>query len=278
MTDEEVSGEPAVDKPKTDFELETNEPKTEEPKKSEVKEEVKEEKSDDQGEGKKSRRGGWQRKIEKLELENAELRKLKEAKQEDAKPAEPAKDGRPVPDDFKDWDTYNEALIDWKADQKIVKALEEKSQKDEAAAKEAKAKEEKLTQIERYQDNVDKAKEAYPDFEEVIKSYEGPLTLEMQDALLDSEIGPEIAYYLAKPENLDLAEDISQMTVAGMIKAFGKIEALLETKSQTPAVKTTKSPPPINPVKAKSSGSKLEYTENMPFEDYKRMRLANKTR
>lgn len=273
MTDQDVSGGNAVDKPKNDYvvqdkeQVKASEVKAEEPKKAIIPEEQVEDQ--DQGEGKKSRRGGWQRKIEKLESELAALRANKTEQPKIEKPAEPAKDDEPKPDDYKSWDDYNRALVKWEAKETIKQALDDRDKKAEEKSKADKARTERQTQVERYEDGIEKAREVHEDFDEIIENYDGPLTNEMQRELLASDVGPEIAYYLAKPENRKLAEDISKMTVGGMIKEFGRIEAKLEKSPVTPAVKTTKAPQPITPVKQKSSGT-LEFREGMPYEDFKR--------
>ena len=65
------------------------------------------------------------------------------------------------------------------------------------------------------------AKKIHDDFDEVIEDYDGPLTIGMQQALVDSEIGPQVAYYLAS--NRKEAERIGKMTsLVEINKAIGK--------------------------------------------------------
>lgn len=68
--------------------------------------------------------------------------------------------------------------------------------------------------------------------------------------MLESDVGAEIAYHLAKnPELFEKLND-PKLSVITLGRELGKIEALLEGKKQgKAAVKTTNAPAPISPVK-----------------------------
>jgi len=231
---------------------------------------------DDQPKGdkaKKPRRGGFQKKIAKLEAELAAIRAEKTGGKQDDPPAKDAPKAaeKPKPEDFTTYDDYIEALTDWKTDQRIEKR--ENDRRTEAKASEFKKSQQ--TKVQRYEEGIEAVKEmeGYEDFDEVIEEYDGPLTIGMQQALLDSEIGPQVAYYLAK--NPDEAERISKLNLIEMNKAIGKIEARLEKSSQkgegdegkaTKVAKTTKAPPPINPVKGSAKSKKDP--DDQSYEEY----------
>jgi hypothetical protein len=91
-----------------------------------------------------------------------------------------------------------------------------------------------------------------PDFEEVLASSDVPMTPPMQQAIMESDIGPKLAYYLAN--NPDEAEKIAAMSPIGAIRTLGRIEERLATAK--PAVQTTNAPPPIRPTGARAAVTK----------------------
>lgn len=224
---------------------------------------------DDSGKARKRKRGGFQKKIARLEAEVAELTaRLKDqpAKKDDgaSKKADDAPPKRPDPKDFKTYDEYTEALTDWKVDEKLRKAEEAR----QTEAKKSEFKEAQQTKVQRYEKGVEAAQAKYDDFDDVIEDYDGPLTIGMQQALLDSEMGPEVAYHIA--QNPKLGEKMAKMTLVQINKEVAKIEARLEAKQGDKAAdddkKTSKSPPPIDPVKGSSKSKKS--VEDMDYEEY----------
>lgn len=225
----------------------------------------------------KRKRGGFQKKIARLEDEKEYWRKKAlegsekpSQKADDQKKAEKRDDAKPDPKDFDDYDAYSEALTDWKVDQKL-KARDEERQTE---AKKSEFKKSQETKAQRYEAGIEDARKIYDDFDEVIEEYDGPLTLGMQQALVDSEIGPQVAYYLAS--NRKEAERIGKMTsLVEINKAIGKIEAKIEAQQEGKGnaddePKTTKSPPPINPVKGSSKSKKDP--DDMSYEEYRKER------
>lgn len=227
----------------------------------------------DAGEGKK-KRGGWQRKIDRL---NAELAAEK-AKNAGVKPVEdPAKpkaaaetiEGlRPKPDPndpkYKDktWAEYNEDLIDWKDEKRQLERT--------AESKKVEAKKDLETKVSFYKEKASEAKKIHDDFDEVLQDYEGPQSPELHRALIESDNGAEVAYYLAS--NPEEAEKMRGMNKDQLNRFIGRVEAKLETGivKETPAVKTSKAPPPIKPVgKGSASEPVIDFPENGTYEEKK---------
>lgn len=233
-----------------------------------------EDQSDDEDSGKrrKRKRGGFQKKISRLEEEKEYWRRKaletseKTPQKQDQKPkAEDAPPKKPNPKDFETYDEYSEALTDWKVDEKLRKAEETR----QTEAKRTQFKEAQQTKVERYEEGIAEAQKAYDDFDEVIEDYDGPLTIGMQQALLDSDMGPQVAYHIAK--NPKLGEKMAGMTILQLNKEVAKIEARLEKSEKgkgegTVAKKTSKSPPPIDPVKGSSKSKKSP--DDMSYEEY----------
>ena len=115
-----------------------------------------------------------------------------------------------------------------------------------------------------------------PDYDDVIRST--PITLgnEVLQAIKESEVGPEVAYYLAKNPN-DISR-INQMSVASAVREIGKIEAKLTTVAPTPkqTAKVTQAPEPIKPIKEGNSAVSVDY-DKMSIDDFMRRRIAETT-
>ena len=102
-----------------------------------------------------------------------------------------------------------------------------------------------------YREREEDVREKYADFEQVAYNPALPITQAMAETIHESDIGPEIAYYLGS--NPTEAKRISQLSPLAQAKELGKIEDRL-TK-EPPAKKTTTAPPPIAPVKGQGSGN-----------------------
>jgi hypothetical protein len=229
-------------------------------------------------EGERKRKSGFQRKVDKLtrkaadarreaEFWRAEALKTRDQKSEE-KPLkqESAPNGRPKPDDFDSHDGYVEALVEWKADQKL-KAKDQ-------SEKEARLKAEQEKQFSAHVERVETFKKNHPDFDELMEEVDDiPMSLGMQQALLDSENGPELMYELAK--NRKEYERINSLPAFSLARELGRFEAkLAKESSANNEVKTTKAPAPIKPVggMAASGTRKNIYDPDTSFADYVRLR------
>jgi hypothetical protein len=97
------------------------------------------------------------------------------------------------------------------------------------------------------------------------------MPVHLNQLLLDSENGPELAYHLAKDaENFARVCKLSPIAAA---RELGKIEATL-TKAPESAkeIKTTKAPAPIKPVGGSGSANSKEFREDMTYPEFKRWR------
>lgn len=226
---------------------------------------------EDSGKRKKRKRGGFQKKISRLEEEKEYWRRKaletseKPQKKEEKPKAEDAPPKKPDPKDFETYDEYSEALTDWKVDEKLRKVEETR----QAETKRSQFKEAQQTKVQRYEEGIEQAQKDFEDFDEVIEDYDGPLTIGMQQALLDSDMGPQVAYHIAK--NPKLGEKMAGMTILQLNKEVAKIEARLEKSGKgsgegKATKKTSKSPPPIDPVKGSSKSKKSP--DDQSYEEY----------
>jgi hypothetical protein len=102
-----------------------------------------------------------------------------------------------------------------------------------------------------YQEREEAAREKYNDFEQVAYNPNLRVTTVMAEAIRDSDVGADVAYWLGS--NPKEAERISRLSDIAQAREIGKIENKL---SIDPVVKkTTSAPSPISPVTSRSSGN-----------------------
>jgi len=210
-----------------------------------------------------------------------ELRESLEAQvrelQNKAQPtAEPKFEAEPKPEQFTDMYEYQQALIDYKVDQR----LGEEKQKEANARAEA----ERQKVINTWAKRVEAAKSEIPDFEDMVGSADVAVSNEVRDAIFESEVGPRVLYHLA--ENPDLAEKLNGMTMTAALRMIGKLESQFEKKPeeqlQKTAVNKSKAPAPINPIRSAANGRDVNLTSDGQFhgsyQAWKAARLAGRIR
>ena len=124
-------------------------------------------------------------------------------------------------------EAHAEALVEWKIEQK-------------AKAEQVQSRQRKFSE----QEEAFRAE--HPDYDEVAKSPDVPISRDMVLAIMDTENPPAIAYYLGN--NPEEAAHIAQMSPIAAARAIGRIEAKLAAPAEKPAPvlpkKTTTAPPP----------------------------------
>jgi len=208
-----------------------------------------------------------QREREAREAIEAELRSLK------AQSAPAPKDNEePKPEQFSDMYEYQQALVDYRVDQR----LNEERVRAEQARQEA----QRQQVINTWAKRVESAKSEMPDFEAMVSSADVSVSNEVRDAIFESEVGPRILYHLA--ENPEIAEKLQGMTVTRALATIGKLEAQFEAPQTKPTVGKSKAPAPINPIKASANGPVTELDSNRQFhgsyQAWKAARLAGRIR
>ena len=109
----------------------------------------------------------------------------------------------------------------------------------------------------------------------------------VRDAILESDVGPQILYELAS--NDELAEKITKLSPINALREIGKLEARFEDASKNAAPKTvktasekSKAPAPINPLKATSGALNTKIGSDGQFHgtyaQWKEARRAGKIR
>ena len=189
-------------------------------------------------------------------------------------PQAPKVDEEPQPSQFNDAFEYAKALAEYTADKRIAEMKQ-----DEAKAK-AEAERQKV--IDQWASKVQKAKADLPDFDDIVASSDVVVNDDIRDAILESDVGPQILYHLA--ENDDVAKKIAGLSAKQALREIGKLEARFEVKETAPETKTivrSKAPAPIQPLRG-SSPADVPLSSNGEwhgtFQAWKEARKAGKIR
>ena len=142
----------------------------------------------------------------------------------------------PPADQFESPEAYAEALALQKAEELVAQR--------EAAKRQTQV-------LDSYHEREEDARSKYDDFEQVAYNRAVPITQTMAEAIRESEVGPDVAYYLGA--NLEEANRISKLSAASQAREIGKIEAKLA--AAPPVKKTSSAPAPITPVTPRSSSA-----------------------
>jgi hypothetical protein len=126
-----------------------------------------------------------------------------------------------------------------------------------------------------YSDRIAKTAEKYDDFDEIARNPDVKVSGVMAEAIVYSDNGPEMQYYLGK--NPAEAERIMKLPPTIQLMELGKIEAKL-AGTPAPAAPTppkiSTAPPPITPLKTGDSAPASKAPEDMSMDEYKAFRKA----
>jgi len=152
---------------------------------------------------------------------------------------------KPQASQFQDAFEYAEALAEWSAEKALVERDKQEQQR--------KIEIERQEVIKSWTSKLEKAKAELPDFDEMVASSSVQVRDEVRDAILESDVGPQILYQLASDD--ELAQRISSLPVNKALKELGKLEVQFERKEAPAEVKSepvarSKAPAPIKPLTA----------------------------
>jgi superfamily I DNA and/or RNA helicase len=179
----------------------------------------------------------------------------------------------PRADQFTDAIEYAKALAMWSTE----KALYERDKQEaERKAAEEQAKIQKL-----WSEKLEKAKPNLPDFDDLVTSSNVQVSNEIRDAILESDVGPQILYELAS--NTEYANKVAGMPLIKALREIGKLEARFEQETAEPAKKPvavqSKAPAPISPLKGTGSAEVITSdTDKLTYAQYKELRKARRIR
>jgi len=188
-------------------------------------------------------------------------------------PQAPKVDEEPQPSQFNDAFEYAKALAEYTADKRIGEM-----RKQDAEAKEA---QERQKVIDQWANKVQQAKASLPDFDDIVASSDVVVNDDIRDAILESDVGPQILYHLA--ENEDVAKKIAGLSAKQALREIGKLEARFEAKETAPPppIVRSKAPAPIQPLRGSSPADTPMSTTGEwhgTFQAWKEARKAGKIR
>lgn len=216
------------------------------------------------------KKGGFQRRIDKLTAERyrleGELKAYRE--REAAAQAKPAQaeaktadaDPEPKQDDFATYELWVKAQARWEARQVAREEVQTLTAKQEKEYEAAELEERDRQVVEAYQGNVKAFAAEHDDFDEVV----GTIAMRkavgeaVQIAIMEEPAGPQIAYYLG--QHPELCQQLNDLSPAAAVAKIGRLAERLapelsdeeeaeEEESPKPQPKRAKLPAPIVPTR-----------------------------
>jgi hypothetical protein len=194
----------------------------------------------------------------------------------------PVSQGRPKPQvaevgtKYPDYESYVEALADWKAEQREAKLREDFDARFEQRLEAERASRTQKTVMDQV---VARGEAAYPDFRAVVGASTVDFPLDMLKAIVSLPHAEHVEYALAKDP--DLAQRIAQipdgLTLGLELAKLMPSGARVTPASQPPGVRISQAPPPVEPVGAGSrtaSPSLADLADSGNFAAYKAARAA----
>jgi len=180
---------------------------------------------------------------------------------------------KPQASQFNDAFEYAEALAEWSAE----KALEQRDIQEQ----QRKVDEQRNEVIKSWSAKLEAAKADLPDFDDMVASSNVQVRDEVRDAILESDVGPQILYELAS--NSEYANKVAGMPLIKALREIGKLEARFEQETAEPAKKPvavqSKAPAPISPLKGTGSAEVITSdTDKLTYAQYKELRKARRIR
>lgn len=165
-------------------------------------------------------------------------------------------------------DEYIEAKSAATAQREIQKTIAEQRQKAEQEAVEKGQREVQAA----YKARVEKILEKYPDYHEVAESPDVQVSMPIAHAIVASEHGPDIQYYLGK--NPAEAQRISALSPVQQLVELGRLVAKFETPAKAveppekPKPVLSAAPKPIKPLEAGSEAQSRKSPDEESMEEY----------
>lgn len=201
-----------------------------------------------------------QERIDKLtkrfrDEERARLEREEEIKQLREQLASKPKEAKTLADFEYDEGKYQSYLFE-EAERRAVEAAERVAKNYEGKARDS----ELVSKFEAGEQEFSKTVKDYHDkvYGEVNGSRRWVASKVMADEIRSSEMGPEIAYYLAS--NPDIALDIAKMPERGAVRELALLEVKLKAEKKVEK-KVSEAPPPPTKIKASEPGLRVSTTD-----------------
>lgn len=175
----------------------------------------------------------------------------------------------PKLENFQNYDEYIEARAAYIAERKVQDTLSQHNQRLEMERAQAAQRQ----TVESWNQKVAKATAELPDFADVVGSSNLPMPDHVKAMVMQSDVGPKLAYYLAS--HPDEAEQIANQHPLAAVRSLVRIEDKIS--SEKSAKKATDAPAPITPVGSKAKAEKapedMSYSE---FSEWRRKQISQR--
>jgi hypothetical protein len=204
-------------------------------------------KADEKAERQRNRTKAY---IDRLNAENAELRRAKaelDALRAPKAAAPVADDGKPNLAQFDyDIEKFTEAKAAWEVE-RILKSRDEATQKQAAQSQQQEI-------LQAYQERLEAFADDHPDFQEVVGSIQYPLADELQAAIMAHEKGAAIAYHLGLNDDdaFQLASVQPHLAAAAVDRLAKRLAAPAPVAAPAATRPVTKAPAPPPSLTGKS--------------------------
>jgi hypothetical protein len=171
---------------------------------------------------------------------------------------------KPRYEDFETDGEFQEALVEWKAEQIWQRKETQRKADDERQQQRAEG--------QKHEGWLREARTKFPDFDSVAirPMHEVPITTPMAEAIKEEALGHEIAYYLGK--NPQEAHKIAQLSPISQAREIGKLAVKMEQTKPKPKTQTA-APSPTQPVSGRgSTGKKIEDMSVSEYIEYQNER------
>jgi len=164
----------------------------------------------------------------------------------------PKTSGRPTIENYNTTEEYEDALFEWRDNVKSVETAAQTREREYA------------NNMQTFNQRARALRDEYDDFDDVIEAE--VFSEVMKGAILHSEKGPELAYYLGLPANIDVAEKIRNLPLERQLVEMGKLESKLTIAKKTKKVPGASTPP--TPVGMGGGGTAKEPTSESPIAEW----------
>jgi len=210
---------------------------------------------------------GVQKRIDRLTQEKYRLRAELDVLRQQQQPQtqqrqEPAQQSQaPKLEQYESIEEYLDALAEHKAAQKADKVFKER----EASERQQRQQTEQAKLHEGFTKQTEQARQAYDDFDDVVDNPDLPISQAMAEAIMRSQNGADVAYYLGK--NPEEAHRLASLDPFSAAVEIGRIAA---TVVRPQPRKASNAPPPIQPVGTRAAP--VKDPEKMSTEEWMKWR------
>jgi hypothetical protein len=218
-----------------------------------------------------------QRQREAERLRDAAVQRATDLEQRLSQPPPAPPEGDLSPDQFETFDAYIEEKVRRLAEKTSSERVQQLLAEERVTLARTEALRVQTAILAEHQQRFERGRQSHADFDEVIQQ-DIPLSAPMEDAIVHSPVGEELAYYLGT--HPDEAIRIKDLPPGRALVEMGILQATIQLRHQTaspgPALVTprvSQTPAPIRPVSA-ASHAPVGSLDELPLHEF--MRIRNK--